>query len=472
MIKIENLTNDEKDYYEFFHSNILKNSLVKPMKMTDDKEKNFKALVDFWADKNFKNYVDFANGIYKTYVALGREEEVFGFLKLEDMRIKKTKFPALYEKFMKDFLFTEEDKHFGFSLANSIEDSVNFVYEFMLNKMAGNLNCFYFDFKNDKNVLITKFVTYILNNGYTNALDTKQLFFKNPPENVEKAGVSQERLKDMYVKFVENVAENFRENFNSKFLYYMTNKADSNWKKLKFFKNHLEEFMTEETKESLKEYIDKVSYLNDDISYQEFKMGSSFEGRHGEYYITIKNALTALKNIEENKQKIGIFLEDTKKIRKALLSTDKPGKIYPVNYFKVTDIDPGNFLHLINLASKLPFEEKEQKLLAETKDLIRRAFTETNLFNKGKKEKIFVNRLEDAVSYVQMVMGLNKTQKINEICEKELREMPEKVKEIMREEDLPITVPCIKEVFNSCIKGEKAVCLQEEPQKISKDLGK
>ena len=191
----------------------------------------------------------------------------------------------------------------------------------------------------------------------------------------------------MYINFVNDFYE-IRGRKNSKYYFHVNKDLALIWDRLKYFKHHLENYMNDETKAYVSEYEKKIAFLENDYQFKEFYIQASYEGRHGEFYIQVRDALKDIEN-EENKKIIKQFLNKVKNVKDALLSTDNRYKLYPVNYFKVNTMDPCHFYNLIINAIRILPNEKE--LLEETRQLMVQAFNQTLKDNNYRDEIPFVH---------------------------------------------------------------------------------
>ena len=154
-MKVSELTGDKKEYYEFFHQYILKNARPLDFKMTENKAENFKNFIKAISKLDARKLDNFLFGIYKLYISLKREDEVFDFLDVEEMKIPKSKNAPFIQKFLQDFLCDENDEDIKAKTPTRLPEVAEEIYQIMERRLLGGKNCFYFDFnKVYKNELI------------------------------------------------------------------------------------------------------------------------------------------------------------------------------------------------------------------------------------------------------------------------------------------------------------------------------
>ena len=460
------LNEDERYGYDFFIQRLFKGSRAREIEVSDDKDKNLKAFLTYIAHRDFKNISDLAESIYKTYKKLDREDEVVGYVNLLDSKIALAGRHSLLKKFLEDFLLKDEDDISIPEKITKVEQIMPLYYEIMEKRISGNLNCFYFGIKKPDNIFVGDFYRFLSAKGYKRYNAIESLIFKNKTILSKDAGISQTDLANMYINFVNDFYE-IRGRKNSKYYFHVNKDLALIWDRLKYFKHHLENYMNDETKAYVSEYEKKIAFLENDYQFKEFYIQASYEGRHGEFYIQVRDALKDIEN-EENKKIIKQFLNKVKNVKDALLSTDNRYKLYPVNYFKVNTMDPCHFYNLIISAIRILPNEKE--LLEETRQLMVQAFNQTLKDNNYRDEIPFVaheasDRVPDAVKHVAKMIGFKNIIAQNGLGQEELSNIPSRVVEIMREESLPLNITCIKGVFDACLNGEKAVYLPNMSQK-------
>ena len=505
MLDYDKMDDTELYFHDFFHKNHLKKAKILDMSENNQTE-NFKELLKYLSQKEVK-IQDFALSIYKLYSNLDREDEVIDFVSLEDAKIKSSQYSPLVVKFLNDFLYTEEDKDIMISPKATRQELLEGIYALIEKRISGNLPCFYYDFsKTNKNLIMQSFESYLTNvKKYTIDSNINRLVFKNENKIESNAGISQEDLIEMYVNFIENVAIDFykAKTFNR---YVNANRnLDYEFGKVKFFKEVLESYMTEETKnlKIIKACMEKVAFLDDGYTIKEFKANSTYANSHGEYDVRVRKALKDPFK-PENKEILEQFYNDLKKIQKALLPAEVDGALHPVNYFKIMETEPYLVRDLIyKIQKRISDERKEYMIKAknaiksgqekrslssimkefksqiandETQEFLysintrlKFIFPDLRLNTNNEKPKRFEkrdDRVEEAVEYVVNAMHFNDIYLINNLSNESLKIIPSEVADVLRKENLPLSSTCIKEIFKEFFKGIKKENIVSLPKEL------
>lgn len=505
------ISKDDKLMFIFYHTSILDNVRVQKIDLKEDKNANFKKFLALLSSQKTKNFDDLVTSIYKSYCEIGREREILSYLDLKDTKVKNLNFGAFIYKFLNDFIYTENDDDIKVEGVTKIADIKNEIYALIDKKVSGNLVAFYLDFSRIyKNSIMDKFYNYLTSTkGYLTYNGLENLFFKKEDNVRRDSGLSQDDLVEMYVNFVQNVVKGYRENNTSTRSYNKNDNSEIEWKLMISFKEHLESYMTEETLnlDIVKICQEKASFLYDAFALKEYQKKSSYNEHFGEYYISVRDAL-AHPNTEGNQITIQLFIEDVIRVKKALETTDKPGKIYSLNYFKVMDIDPYYFCHLITLTSRAVEKERNEyiskvkkalvkgevegdlsklivnfkskivdkktlKFMEETRGLVNMAFGDTKKVNKDVHAfDNHIDRLSDAVKYVAKLMDLDNAYQINGLGVEDIKQLPSRVEKVIKDNKLPTLVSCIREVYRACINGEKPLYFPENSKNYVKETVK
>ncbi len=496
-----NLNEEQQFLYDEFFLPKLKKVGRHGLRLGDDKKQNAQIFVDYVSKANIKNINELMLIFYETFHHAGKEDKVKKFINPEGVNIKKTQYSDLCNTFLEEFLYDDGDEDLKAVKTKTCNEMLDKIRALMERKISGNMNTFYFNFRDTKKNIITEnWSSYLSSKGY------KMLALSLVSKDEEGKGepLSQEQIVKMYTEFIKNEASKC--NIKKSFMTYnsQTRNINLEWDIAVKFKEYLETFMIEETKNSevIKRCQEKVEFLYNDYSLSEFKSCSTFDGQHSKFYQLVRDALNSPFN-EESKKIISEFYKKMMEINKALCTTDKPNKIYVTNYFKVTDMYPSHTGMLISRLIRLVDEEKKDyvesakkagdrrlvreisaefksqiidkdklKQLQDTKTLINSAFCRNGGKILGFRfYTVFEpNRVDAAVEYVEKLTHFKKTISHNGIKEEELKRIPERVKEILIKEDLPLNVYCIKSVFDSLLNGDYPVYLPKTVDKNANSM--
>ena len=400
----------ENENRQYFFEYALKNKKVPNIVLNEDKEFNFNSFLNTLKNDYCKNFEDLIWAIYKTYINYqgvnnfdeAKEKEINEFLNFtaQDMTsnsFSRAKSIKLYEKFLNDFIYKNDyEKWHSFAKTEDCMMATFYLIDTRLTERMRNIK--YFNFSQiSHNNFIAKFKTYLEKAGNTTFLSLPNLVFDGRTD-----------------------------------------------------------FMAMPKKEIVADVIEKTNYLLNNDELFKFIDRCSYEGKHGDYYISVQEAI---KNptTKESQEIIKKFLRDMKKVTECLSYRDENGRSYPVNYFKVLRNNPSDTYMLINSCKEVVSSD-EAKFLEEVRRLMKFSFGELNNTKVVIKHHSLSEKGNSvSVKNVARLLGIDSMTSYNNLDKEALSKIPEQVERVMKKENLPENLSCIKLVFQACLNGVPAV---------------
>ena len=468
----------ENENRQYFFEYALKNKKVPNIVLNEDKEFNFNSFLNTLKNDYCKNFEDLIWAIYKTYINYqgvnnfdeAKEKEINEFLNFtaQDMTsnsFSRAKSIKLYEKFLNDFIYKNDyEKWHSFAKTEDCMMATFYLIDTRLTERMRNIK--YFNFSQiSHNNFIAKFKTYLEKAGNTTFLSLPNLVFDGrtdfmamPKKEIDSNAYVQEFLIKSYIDFGKNLAIHYRENINGKNSIIKREDIEKDWELLKEAKISLENMLSEESKKraEVADVIEKTNYLLNNDELFKFIDRCSYEGKHGDYYISVQEAI---KNptTKESQEIIKKFLRDMKKVTECLSYRDENGRSYPVNYFKVLRNNPSDTYMLINSCKEVVSSD-EAKFLEEVRRLMKFSFGELNNTKVVIKHHSLSEKGNSvSVKNVARLLGIDSMTSYNNLDKEALSKIPEQVERVMKKENLPENLSCIKLVFQACLNGVPAV---------------
>ena len=442
----ENQNSEEESFYEWMET-----MPDKALDLSKDKEEVFwdfynRLLAGDYKEKgNSKaSFIWVARAFVKSYYEAGKEKEIESFIDKEAWKVKyKSNFP-LITKFTNDFFSDEKVE-----IKNSEEMKKCFasIAAQKLSTIFGS--CVQVTNQNDK----------VVDTGFK--LAVKRML--EDKGYVEKAGFMtggpqaeiNEKYQPMILNMYVNTANSFVRHRSGLKRKMDDNKFESVWDAVEEYLQNCESLMTENTKKNPNFKKAKAEYEAQKSIKHHIRDNYTLTGIYGDYYNNVLSCVKRFKaktNTPKDNEIAAEFLKRTQKIHRALSYKDSLGRSYTCNYYVYTDTPPMSMVYLIGDFSKnVPgLSDKDVKMLAETKTLVRRAFGE-RIRNK--------QNVHSYPAALQMFKFRTKDHDLTD--EKNFENFTREVENNVKKFNLPRTELCAQMVGIDLLKGKTPVKIEE-----------
>lgn len=330
----------------------------------------------------YKNLNELSMSILKSYVMVNNDE-VMAFVSPEDLVINKHL--KLINKFLNEYVLENNVE------CNNKTDIINTIANAIFEDAKKTYgSALYMEILSPKCKVIPQVKSAVVNlyksQGFVSySRDCRFLFKKEKDVTIPTSARRQKKLLNTYNFIADQYVKNYKIHINKNLT---EEKYNELWAVIKTCLNNIENRMTAETKKDPSFIASKAIADDFFVNKQEgVRRSVTRAGRHGDYYLQVKESLKHFLSGEYNDsdvKNLSEFYDRLNVLKKALSIKDSKNKNYPTNYFVCMPIHPLTAIDLISKFQRSGFLTQEQEQnVASAKSLIRSSFSSPYMTNSG-----------------------------------------------------------------------------------------